>query len=63
VIYREVRNMTDQAADEFSERIKAVLEDFEEYEREESQEGTHSRALTLAFYPSFYYDAQEKGGG
>jgi DNA-binding transcriptional ArsR family regulator len=61
VIYREVRSMTDQAADEFAERLKAVLEDFEEYEEGESQESIHSRALTVAYYPSFYYQSQEKG--
>lgn len=61
VIYREVRSMTDQAADEFAERIKVVLEDFENYETDDSDEDTHSRALTVTFYPSFYYESQEKG--
>ncbi len=61
VIYREVRNMSDQVADEFADRIKAVLDDFEKYEGDESDEDTHTRALTLAFYPSFYYDPHERG--
>ena len=61
VIFREVRNMTDQVADEFSERLKALLEEFENYEAEEANEDTHSRALTVAFYPSFYYKSQENG--
>ncbi len=59
VIYREVRNMSDQSADEFARRLKEVLEDFDEYEGDESVEETHNRALTLAFYPSFYYESQE----
>ena len=59
VIYREVRIMTDQVADEFEERLKAVLEDFRNYEAGETDEETHSRALTVAFYPSFYYESQE----
>jgi DNA-binding transcriptional ArsR family regulator len=63
VIYREVRNMSDQTADGFAERLKEVLEDFEKFEGDESGEETHNRALTLAFYPSFYYDPQEMGEG
>jgi DNA-binding transcriptional ArsR family regulator len=63
VIYREVRNMSDQTADGFAERLKEVLEDFEKYEADEEDEDTHSRALTVAFYPSFYYDPQEVGEG
>lgn len=63
VIYREVRKMSDQTADEFAERLKEVLEDFEKYEADEEGEDTHSRALTVAFYPSFYYDPQDLGDG
>lgn len=59
VIYREVRNMSDQLADQFADRLKAVLEDFEKFEGDESDEETHTRALTVAFYPSFYYDPNE----
>lgn len=56
VIYREVRNVSDQTADQFAERIKAVLEDFENFEGDEEGEDTHMRALTVAYYPSFFYD-------
>jgi DNA-binding transcriptional ArsR family regulator len=55
IIYREVQDMSDQLADQFAERLKTVLKDFEEFEGEESGEETHARALTVAFYPSFYY--------
>ena len=58
VIFREVRKMSDRTADRFAERIKAVLEDFEKFEGEEEGEDVHMRALTVAFYPSFYYDSR-----
>ena len=60
VIFREVREMSDQTADLFAERIKAVLKDFEKFEGDEETEDTHMRALTVAFYPSFYYDPSEE---
>ena len=56
VIFREVRKMSDRTADRFAERIKAVLEDFDNFEGDEDGEDVHMRALTVAFYPSFYYD-------
>ena len=59
VIFREVRSMSDQNADLFAERIKAVLEDFEKFEGDEDGEDTHMRALTVAYYPSFYYDPRD----
>jgi DNA-binding Lrp family transcriptional regulator len=62
VIYREVRNMTDKTADQFAERIKTVLEDFENFEGDEEGEDTHMRALTVVYYPSFYYDPKNANG-
>ena len=59
VIYRELRKMSDQAADAFTERIKEVLDDFEDYEEDGEGEDIHVRALTVAFYPSFYYEPDE----
>ena len=56
VIYRELRAMSDETADKFAERIKVVLEDFEHFEGEEDSGDSHVRALTVAFYPSFYYE-------
>jgi cytosine/adenosine deaminase-related metal-dependent hydrolase len=61
VIYREIRNMSDEHADQFAERMKALLEEFEKFENDEAGEGSHTRALTVAYYPSFYYDEQESG--
>ena len=59
VIYRELRKMSDQAADAFTERIKEVLDDFEDYEEDGEGEDIHVRALTVAFSPSFYYEPDE----
>jgi DNA-binding transcriptional ArsR family regulator len=60
VIYRELRKMSDQAADEFTKRIKEVLDDFEDYEEHGDSEDIHVRALTVAFYPSFYYEPDDE---
>jgi DNA-binding Lrp family transcriptional regulator len=60
IIYREVRKMTDQDADKFMERIREVLADFEDFEGDRENEDAHLRALTLAFYPSFYYEPGEE---
>ena len=59
VIFREVRKMSDQTADKFTERLKQVLEDFENFEGDNDSDDSHMRALTLAFYPSFYYESIE----
>lgn len=62
VIFRELRNMSDQTANQFAERIKTVLEDFENFEGDEEGEDAHMRALTVAYYPSFYYDPKDANG-
>ena len=60
IIFRELRKMDDQAADAFAERIKEVLEDFESFDGDGEGEDVHVRALTVAFYPSFYYEHSEE---
>ena len=60
VIYRELRKMSDQAADAFTKRIKEVLDDFDDYEEHGESEDIHVRALTVAFYPSFYYEPDDE---
>lgn len=60
VIFRELRMMTDQIADQFAERIKEVTRDFDQFEGDDESEEAHLRALTVSFYPSFYYDLQEE---
>lgn len=61
IIYRELRNMPDQKADEFIARLKAVIDDFEEYKNQEAGENVHTCALIVAFYPSFYHECSENG--
>ena len=58
-IYRELRVMSDEQADQFTDRLRALLDEFEATENDEAGQGTHTRALTVAFYPSFYYDDGE----
>ena len=60
VIFRELRMMTDQTADQFAERIKEVTREFDQFTGDEESEEAHLRALTVSFYPSFYYDLQEE---
>jgi DNA-binding Lrp family transcriptional regulator len=60
VIYRELRLMSDEIADRFAERIKEITREFEEFEGNDKGEDAHMRALTVAFYPSFYYDLQKE---
>jgi DNA-binding Lrp family transcriptional regulator len=59
IVRREVQNMSDDIADQFADRLNAILEDFKKYEGDESDQDTHTRALTIAFYPSFYYFPNE----
>ena len=59
IVRREVQNMSDKVADQFADRLIEVLEDFKKYEGDESDQDTHTRALTVAFYPSFYYQPNE----
>jgi DNA-binding transcriptional ArsR family regulator len=61
IVRREVQNMSDEIADQFADRLNEVLDDFKKYEVDEMDEDTHSWALTVAFYPSFYYEPQENG--
>ena len=61
IIYREVRVMSDEQADQFRDRLRALLDEFEATEKGETGAGTHTRALTVAFYPSFYYDQPGTG--
>ena len=51
--------MSDKVANQFADRLNEVLEDFKKYEGDESDQDTHTRALTVAFYPSFDYQPNE----
>ena len=59
VIFRELRVMSDEQADQFRDRLQSLLDEFEATEIDEAGAGAHTRALTVAFYPSFYYEEPE----
>lgn len=61
IIYREVRVMSDEQADWFMDHLRVLLDEFEATTNDQSGIGTHTRALTVAFYPSFYYDQPGTG--
>lgn len=53
VLNRTMANMSDEKADEFNRRLKALVEDFSEEDTRDPQQQTF--ALTIAMYPSFYF--------
>jgi len=56
VIYRELRDLSDEQADELRSRINALTEEFESASNREKGEDVQTHALTIAFYPSFHYE-------
>jgi DNA-binding Lrp family transcriptional regulator len=56
MIYREVSNLSDEQANEFIARFKALTKEFEGASDQESGDDVQTHALTIAFYPSFYYE-------
>lgn len=60
-IYREVRNISDELADQFNNKLQALLDEFDNIESQGSGKDVHRRALTVAYYPSFYYSPEENG--
>jgi DNA-binding Lrp family transcriptional regulator len=55
LIYRELSNISDEQADEFLSRLKELTQMFEGATDQESGDDVQTHALTIAFYPSFYY--------
>lgn len=60
IIYRELRQIPDELADEFIERLKELTKEFEAFKNHEISDDVEAHALTIAFYPSFYYANSEK---
>ena len=56
MIYRELSNLSDEQANEFIQRFKTLTEEFEAASDQASSEDMQTHALTIAFYPSFYYE-------
>jgi DNA-binding transcriptional ArsR family regulator len=57
--YREVRCIPDDRAQEFLEKLNELTAEFETLEHEDESEAAVNWALTLLFYPSFYYPKEE----
>lgn len=55
MLTREVNRISDERAQEFMERLKALLEEFSS-EAPVDDAAAPNYAMTLAFYPSFYYN-------
>jgi len=57
IIYRELRRVSDETANRMMAKLKDLLHEFSALENQESGEDLHTRALTVVFYPSFYYES------
>lgn len=60
IIYRELRRIPDELADKFIERLKEITKEFEAFKNHEISDDVETHALTIAFYPSFYYSQSEE---
>ena len=61
IINRVVSRVPEQRIEEFQERLMKLLQEFEA-EDQTSKPSDQSYALSLAFYPSFYFDKTAKKG-
>lgn len=61
---RDIYRLPDEVASQFHKRLHALLEEFEQeaaqYENSQ-EEGLTPWALSLVFYPSFYYEENQTG--
>lgn len=56
IINRDVQNLTEAQVKDFEQKLDALITEFgKSGKREGAKDGTTLYALTLAFYPSFYY--------
>lgn len=56
VITRQLSRLPEKRADEFHGRLRALMQEFEQAEKDApADEALHPYALTIAFYPSFYF--------
>jgi DNA-binding transcriptional ArsR family regulator len=55
LIDRVLSKLSDDQADEFIVRLKALIKDFEAADSTQLAEETQNHALAVVFYPSFYY--------
>ncbi len=60
VINRDVRYIPDERAEEFAERVKALLEEFGRLEVPNGTPKAMTYGMAVAFYPNFYYEESKK---
>ena len=56
VIYRELRSIPDELANDFIARLNELMEEFSNLKNQDHSDDIQTHALTIAFYPSFYYE-------
>lgn len=59
IVTRATASLTEAQVEDFTNRLKALMAEF--HTVDENPDGTHPYALTLAFYPSFYYPPETAG--
>ena len=59
---RVVSKLSDDKANEFMERLHALIKEFEAADDSERDVETHPYALTLVAYPTFYYEDPSEDG-
>jgi len=62
MITRELSRITDEQADDFRERFKALVEEFTAADDPGTDDDAQAHALTMAFYPTFYYEGAGEEG-
>jgi hypothetical protein len=59
IVGRTLSHLPDDRADEFHERFQALMEEFEAADTDDATQTAY--ALTVAFYPSFYFREEAAG--
>ncbi len=60
IINRVVSRVSEERVSEFQDRLVKLIQEFEADDKV-SKSGDHPYALTVAFYPNFYFDKAKKG--
>ena len=60
IISRELSRISDEKAQEFTQRFKALVKEFTEAEDSNTESDAQMHALMIAFYPTFYYEETEE---
>ncbi|MBN1146582.1 MAG: helix-turn-helix transcriptional regulator [Anaerolineales bacterium] len=63
IVFRELRNISDERATALIARLKEITDEFKALENQEIGEDVQTHALTIAFYPSFYYSEEDQATG